>query len=128
MKGRGATLFFLVIFLFSDLITTSPIWSHSGRTDASGGHYNRKTGEYHYHRRPVQKKSPSPSYRKQDVYQETERKEGTVYVTRTGKKYHSPGCRYLRKSQRSIEINKAISLGYTPCSVCGGVPVKNSDE
>ena len=23
--------------------------SHSGRTDANGGHYNRKTGEYHYH-------------------------------------------------------------------------------
>jgi hypothetical protein len=23
--------------------------AHSGRTDAKGGHYNRKTGEYHYH-------------------------------------------------------------------------------
>ena len=23
--------------------------THSGRTDANGGHYNRKTGEYHYH-------------------------------------------------------------------------------
>ena len=24
-------------------------YAHPGRTDASGGHYNRKTGEYHYH-------------------------------------------------------------------------------
>lgn len=24
-------------------------FSHSGRTDAKGGHYNRKTGGYHYH-------------------------------------------------------------------------------
>ncbi len=24
-------------------------FAHSGRTDANGGHYNRKTGEYHYH-------------------------------------------------------------------------------
>ena len=24
-------------------------YSHSERTDANGGHYNRKTGEYHYH-------------------------------------------------------------------------------
>jgi len=32
------------------LISTSGIsHSHSGRTDANGGHYNRKTGEYHYH-------------------------------------------------------------------------------
>lgn len=23
--------------------------AHSGRTDSSGGHYNRSTGEYHYH-------------------------------------------------------------------------------
>lgn len=23
--------------------------AHSGRTDSNGGHYNRSTGEYHYH-------------------------------------------------------------------------------
>lgn len=23
--------------------------AHPGRTDSNGGHYNRKTGEYHYH-------------------------------------------------------------------------------
>lgn len=26
-----------------------PIEAHSGRTDSSGGHNNRKTGGYHYH-------------------------------------------------------------------------------
>ena len=25
------------------------VYAHSGRTDANGGHYNRQTGEYHYH-------------------------------------------------------------------------------
>ena len=25
------------------------VYAHSGRTDANGGHYNRKTGVYHYH-------------------------------------------------------------------------------
>lgn len=25
------------------------VLAHSGRTDKNGGHYNRKTGEYHYH-------------------------------------------------------------------------------
>ena len=24
-------------------------FAHGGRTDANGGHYNRSTGEYHYH-------------------------------------------------------------------------------
>lgn len=26
-----------------------PALAHSGRTDGNGGHYNRATGEYHYH-------------------------------------------------------------------------------
>lgn len=25
------------------------MFGHSGRTDKNGGHYNHKTGEYHYH-------------------------------------------------------------------------------
>lgn len=38
------SLFLLILFCF-------PVasYAHSGGTDASGGHYNRSTGEYHYH-------------------------------------------------------------------------------
>ena len=28
------------------------VYAHSGGTDSSGGHYNRTTGEYHYHGTP----------------------------------------------------------------------------
>lgn len=31
------------------VVLTIICFSHSGRTDANGGHYNRSTGEYHYH-------------------------------------------------------------------------------
>lgn len=31
------------------LIISPNVFAHSGRTDANGGHFNRKTGEYHYH-------------------------------------------------------------------------------
>lgn len=31
------------------LCCTSVSFAHPGRTDSSGGHYNRSTGEYHYH-------------------------------------------------------------------------------
>jgi len=37
---------FLTILLLSISLIAS---SHSGRTDSSGGHYNRSTGDYHYH-------------------------------------------------------------------------------
>ena len=43
-----------------------------------------------------------------------------VYVTKTGKKYHVKGCRYLSSSSIKISLKKAKSQGYAPCSVCCG--------
>ena len=42
----------------------------------------------------------------------------TVYITRTGAKYHSSGCRYLSRSSIPISLKDAVARGYTPCSVC----------
>lgn len=42
----------------------------------------------------------------------------TVYVTKTGEKYHRAGCQYLSQSSIAKELRDAISLGYEPCSVC----------
>ena len=42
----------------------------------------------------------------------------TVYITKTGSKYHRAGCRYLRKSQIAISLSEAKNEGYTACSVC----------
>ena len=47
---------------------------------------------------------------------DTDAKGVTVYVTRTGKKYHRAGCRYLHSSiPKSLEDAKGR---YSPCSVC----------
>jgi hypothetical protein len=43
----------------------------------------------------------------------------TVYVTRTGDKYHVSSCSYLRKSKIPIALGKAVSGGYGPCKRCG---------
>jgi hypothetical protein len=50
--------------------------------------------------------------------QTVEKQETTVYITRTGEKYYSAGCRYLARSQIPISLSDAKSRGYTPCSVC----------
>jgi cell division septation protein DedD len=42
----------------------------------------------------------------------------TVYITRTGEKYHVGTCSYLRQSKISIELSEAKRQGYTPCSRC----------
>ena len=52
-----------VILLISAIFACDFGYTHSGRTDANGGHYNRKTGEYHYHGRakPRPPVNPGPT-------------------------------------------------------------------
>lgn len=48
------------------------VFSHSGRTDSSGGHYNRKTGTYHYHGAPKSSTSTYSSTTSNSNVQNTE--------------------------------------------------------
>ena len=52
--------------------------------------------------------------------------EQTVYVTKTGKKYHTAGCRYLSRSQYSMKLKDAVNAGYTPCSACRPPTLRDS--
>ena len=45
-------------------------------------------------------------------------KSSTVYITRTGSKYHSSGCSCLRRSKISISLKNAKARGYTACKRC----------
>lgn len=49
---------------------------------------------------------------------QTEPQSITVYITKTGEKYHKWGCQYLRQSQIAISLNDAKARGYTACSKC----------
>jgi len=42
----------------------------------------------------------------------------TVYITKTGTKYHTSTCRYLQSSKISISLSDAKAKGYTACGVC----------
>lgn len=44
----------------------------------------------------------------------------TVYITRTGEKYHRAGCSSLRRSSIPISLKDAQSRGCTACARCGG--------
>lgn len=103
---------YAVCLLIATVLSSPPmLCAHPGRTDGSGGHYNRKTGEYHYHNGGAAKQvSPPPdaSY--------GEKKSQMVYVTRTGKKYHRDGCSHL-KSKIAMPLQEARRL-YQPCKVC----------
>ena len=42
----------------------------------------------------------------------------TVYVTKSGSKYHEKGCSYLSDDAIPISVKDAYESGYTPCSKC----------
>lgn len=42
----------------------------------------------------------------------------TVYVTKTGSKFHKSSCRYLQSSKIAISLSDAKDKGFTACSVC----------
>lgn len=51
-----------------------------------------------------------------------------VYITKSGKKYHSAGCSHLSKSKIEITLSDAQKKGYTPCSKCGGKTTERKEE
>ncbi len=44
--------------------------------------------------------------------------EISVYVTKSGGKYHVLGCRHLSESSVPISLDDAKARGYEPCTVC----------
>lgn len=48
---------------------------------------------------------------------EPRQREATVYVTKTGAKYHRDGCQYLRQSKIPMPLSEAVKW-YDPCSRC----------
>lgn len=60
--------------------------------------------------------APKPAYT--PSYDSVDTGGGTVYITKTGSKYHRSGCSYLSKSKIAISLSEAKAQGYTACSRC----------
>ena len=48
MKKRVFLILLLLLVVFIPILSF-PSFAHSGGTDSKGGHYDRDTGDYHYH-------------------------------------------------------------------------------
>lgn len=66
---------------------------------------------------PTPRPTPAPTPRQTPKPVQQQTQSETVYITRTGSKYHRAGCSYL-KSCIAISKKDAIAAGYTPCSKC----------
>jgi len=69
--------------------------------------------------------TPKPQTKTQTSYDQSSA-SNTVYITRTGTKYHRSGCSSLSKSRIPIALEKAV-LSYEPCSKCKPPILKSTD-
>lgn len=60
----------------------------------------------------------TPAAERQPLVEKVAVKEQVVYVTKTGKKFHSSSCHHLRASKIKTDRTKALRAGYTACKVC----------
>jgi hypothetical protein len=51
-----------------------------------------------------------------------------VYITGSGKKYHTANCRYIREYSSQLSLQNAIKWGYEPCAICNPPVVNNSSD
>ena len=65
----------------------------------------------------LKNRPPSPFYQIQRS-NVNKSKEGSVYLSKSGKKYHKSSCGYLNKSKRKIPFSRAIEKGYSACKRC----------
>ncbi|WP_200979822.1 hypothetical protein [Echinicola sp. 20G] len=52
----------------------------------------------------------------------------TVYITKTGTKYHKSSCNYLKYSAISLQLSDAKKKDYTACSVCKPSTIVRNDN
>jgi len=79
------------------------------------------TAPWDYRHHPGGSQGSAPAVGKasqQQQPQPPERAEATVYVTKSGHKFHRSGCQYLRLSKIAMSRKTALKEGYQPCLVC----------
>lgn len=101
-------LFLLALTLFS-----LNLFAHSGRTDSSGCHHDRKNGGYHCHRSEDTLRKVSSNVAE----------DYDVTFNQKSKIYHRPGCSSAKACTvncTSLKKSEAIERGARACGNCGG--------
>ena len=119
-KEKPEKYLWLAVAVFAVLCA----WVLVLRSEPSPHSYNatRTTTASTYHSGTTTRATPRPTARPTATPKPTaapvSKDNYTVYITRTGSKYHRDGCQYLRSSKIEIDKKEAIENGYTACSRC----------
>jgi hypothetical protein len=111
----------IVVAMLVLAVGTMIALAHPGGLDANGGHYNRKTGEYHYHRQPAATPQPTarstPPASQSVSTNQTQTIEKSFWLNTSSGVRHNKGCRWFGNTQggRYCGPNEGRA-----CGQCGG--------
>lgn len=105
----------LLIVILSVFMIPFSAFAHPGRTDANGGHYDRKTGKYHYHNGGSSRSTSS-----------TRSKSSSKGSTGISKKTTAPSRVYASKIN-AVNVPKQINIG-EEIQLEGSVYPANSED
>lgn len=58
----------------------------------------------------------------------TKLKSQTVYISESGKKYHTKNCSVAKTGKKGIELNEALKRGFEGCKVCNPATSKATQK
>ena len=61
MFKKGTITWIIISVIFTLVVISNNVYTHSGRTDKYGGHHDRKNGGYHYHNPGTVPRPPTKS-------------------------------------------------------------------
>ena len=110
MSCRFKVLLFCGVIAIAVSLILYSAFAHSGGTDSSGGHYNRKTGVYHYHgggrarsTTPIQRPSTTP---KKESPKIQEAVEHDITMLRRDIKLLREEIALLRKEIKTLQLSQ----------------------
>ena len=103
---------------YTDRYSRQDLLKHKTNTDSSVKKLDdlRKMATSKTKESPTDNSSPGDI----DVTEKPEeaKSDTTVFITKTGTKYHTSSCPYLKKSKTEITIEEAKMQNLSPCSTC----------
>jgi hypothetical protein len=81
-------------------------------------YYEERANELEKGTRPQGERDASVVQPEKEDEGQIARDDITVYITRTGRKYHRRSCRHLSRSKIRTTLKEARERGYAPCKVC----------
>ena len=118
----------VLLHRYRDIYLASPVWVNEKGEQIVADGVQSSSGDLDIKDQEVSNQADEPQDTEKSVLSDESVKEqdassvnqstNTVYLTKSGTKFHRDGCKSLAKSKIPISYEDAKARGFEPCAVC----------